>query len=96
MAFLNMDKEIVIVKCPVKTSDGHCSKRNGEHCKPSDKSYCDEEVLMIDVGQMCRHSSIFGNTYSFITNSQLEELKSGKAIYINDGEYCHFIVLKEE
>ena len=62
----------------------------------SDKDYCNDAVLMIDVEQMCDHSSIFGNTYSFITNSQLEELRSGKAIYINDCEYSHFVILKED
>ena len=84
------------VECPFKTPNDRCSKFEGTCCKPSNKGYCDEEVLMIDVGQMCRYSSMFGNTYSFVTNSQLEELKHGKAIYINDGEYCHFIILKEE
>lgn len=84
-------------KCDLKTQDGNCTKwRYEKGCKPSNIDWCDEPVEMIDSDEMCKYSSIFGNTYSFITSDQLKELENGKAIYINDGEYCHFVMLKGE
>lgn len=83
--------------CNLKTDNGNCTKwRCEKECKPSNIGWCDEPVEMIDSDEMCRYSSIFGNSYSYITNDQLKELQNGKAIYINDGEYGHFIMLKEE
>ena len=54
-----------------------------------------EPIKMIDANQVGAKSSPWGNTYCYITEEQLDELKNGKVIYVDDGEYCHFIVLKK-
>lgn len=83
-------------ECKLKSSDGHCTKWGKNRvCKPSDLSWCDEDVKMIDADRMCRYGSIFGNSYCYITEQQLEELKNGKVLYHDDGEYGIFIALKE-
>ena len=83
--------------CKCKTQDGYCTKYGGRHkCKPSTINDFDETVKMINVEEVCRGASLWGNSLCYITEEQLEELKNGKAIYINDGEYCTFIVLKKE
>lgn len=84
-------------ECCYKSADGHCTKwRSNGKCEPSTVNWCDEPVDMIEVDRMCENSSIFGNTYNFITEEQLNELRAGKAIWVGDGEYCHFIILKPE
>lgn len=86
-----------MIDCKFRTHNGRCDKfSKSVPCTPSTIDTCDEPVSMVTVEQMCRFSSVFGNTFNFITKAQLNELQEGKAIYINDGEYCHFIVLKEE
>lgn len=81
--------------CDFKNSKGRCTKYDyPRECKPSTIDWCDEEVEMIEAYKMCMCRSIFGNTYSFITEDQIEDLKAGKVVYINDGEYCHFIACK--
>lgn len=84
-------------ECKFKSPDGHCTKwrKNGK-CIPSDLSWCDEPVEMIQADRMCERCGIFGNTYSYITEEQLEELKNGEVVHINDGEYVHFIALKRK
>ena len=37
-----------------------------------------------------------GITTCYITPKQLERLKDGKAIYFDDGEYAHLIIMRSE
>ena len=75
--------------------DKHCTKyrKNGK-CRPSDLEWCDEELKVIEADQMCRYSSIFGNSYFYITEEQLDALKEGKVLY-ECGEYGTFIALRK-
>ena len=76
-------------------TDGHCTmfRKNGK-CKPSDSSWCDEDMLTIESNQICRHGSVFGNNYFYITEEQIEALREGKVLYY-PGEYGTFIALKK-
>lgn len=74
--------------------NNRCTKyrKNGK-CQPSSLEWCDEEMKVIEADQMCRYASIFGNNYFYITEEQIEALKSGKVLY-DGGEYGTFICLK--
>jgi cystathionine beta-lyase family protein involved in aluminum resistance len=56
----------------------------------------DEPVKMISIEDVDGYQSRHGNTFSFITKSQVKELLEGKVIYIYDDEYGHFIKMKGE
>lgn len=86
-------------QCRYKRDDGSCAKHGNRRdilCKPSSIDWCDDSVEMINADEMCIFSSPWGNSCSFITEEQIEELKQGKVIYVDDGEYCHFIALKRD
>ena len=86
-------------QCRYRREDGSCAKHGNRMdipCKPSSLDWCDGPVEMIDADEICMCSSRFGNSLSFITEEQIEELKQGKVVYIDDGEYCHFIAFKNE
>lgn len=55
-----------------------------------------EKVEMITEEQVSQFSSAWGNTQSYITEEQITELREGKVMYIDDGEYCHFIRLGKD
>jgi hypothetical protein len=79
---------------------GICTRnvgRNGTYseCKPITADYYINDICMIESHDVCELQSSYGNRYHRITEEDLEELKAGKIIYINDGEYCHFITLKK-
>lgn len=84
-------------QCKYKRDDGSCAKRGNRRdipCRPSSLDWCDELVEMIDADEICILSSPWGNTYNFITEEQIKELKRGKVVYVDDGEYGHFIAFK--
>lgn len=56
----------------------------------------EEPVEMIGIDKIKKCCSPFGNTFSIITEEQIEELRNGKVIYICDDEYCNFIMLNKE
>lgn len=64
--------------------------------KQAKKEWFKEPVEMIEFEQVVDAQSAWGNTYSYITKEQLEDLQNGKLVYIDDGEYCHFIMMKGE
>ena len=64
--------------------------------KESIKELFDQKVEMIDMEDIERRSSPWGNTFATITKKQLSELKHGKVMFIDDGEYGHFIMLNED
>ena len=41
-------------------------------------------------------SEMWGYSAHYITEEQIDELKKGKAIYFDDGEYSHLIAIREE
>lgn len=86
-----------MTECKYLTSEGLCTKRGKDckiPCKPSSIDWCDEPVDVIDESQMCADSSIYGNTFSYITLEQVDELMNGKVVEIDDNECMHFICLK--
>ena len=85
-----------MTECKHLTPEGLCKKWGspGRPCKPSTIEWCDDPVCIIDEDRMCRDSSIYGNTYSYITLEQIDDLMDGKVAMIDDGEYKHFICLK--
>ena len=60
------------------------------------EKYFNETVEMIRMDEVEGRCSTYGNTFAIITEEQIEELHNGKIVYIDDGEYCHFIRLKKE
>lgn len=71
--------------------DGHCTKwrKNGK-CRPSTEDWLDERLDVCDINAMCEKSSIFGNEYYYVTDEDIEALKSGKVLY-KRSEYGIFI-----
>ena len=59
------------------------------------KIHATDTIQMVDANKVDALSSPWGNSYCYITEEQLEELKNGKIIYFNDGEYGNFIELKK-
>lgn len=73
-----------------------CTKyrKNGK-CEPStrdwlNRSEYDEPMNFIPVEHMCRESSIFGNEFIGLTQSDIDRIKNGEVIHI-PGEYGTFI-----
>lgn len=75
--------------------NGRCTKWDArERCRPSDASYFDDhaELEVIEMDEMCRRGSIFGNAFFKITKEQLKALSEGKVLF-NIDEYGTFIAL---
>lgn len=80
------------VNCDVLSPDDKtCTRWRRTHlCEPSDASWLDQRMETCEMNQMCRHSSIFGNCYFYLTDEDIEALKSGKVLFYVD-EYGVFI-----
>ena len=81
--------------------DGKCNEYNGlsrkkRKCETSTAEWFNEpsEFNVININEMCRRRSIFGNDYFVITNKQIEQLKKGKVL-CDIGEYGTFILLED-
>lgn len=81
--------------------DGKCNGYNGwrgkkRKCETSTAEWFDKpsEFNAININEMCRRRSIFGNDYFVITNKQIEQLKKGKVLFYID-EYGMFILLED-
>lgn len=55
-----------------------------------------DSVEMIDLEEVKESQSRWGNSFHTITKKQAKELLKGKVIYIDDGEYCHFIKIEND
>ena len=64
-------------------------------CRPSTESWFDlpDKLEVIEVDEMCRRSSTFGNAFFKITKEQLKALEDGKVLF-NLDEYGTFIMLE--
>ena len=74
---------------------GKCKKWDGRNkCRPSNESWFDDpdKLEVIEMDEMCRRGSIFGNSFFKITKEQLKALKDGKVLFNRD-EYGTFIAL---
>lgn len=75
--------------------NGKCHKWSRvKKCVPTTISVFDEQLDICEVEQVCEKSSIFGNSYFFITDEDIELLKSGKVLFEVD-EYGTFIAYKK-
>ena len=84
-----------MAECKFRTEDGMCDKCGSRSaCILPKTEWFIEDVDTFEFDEVCQHSSIFGNTYSLITKEDLDSLQNGKVLYIDDGEYGHFIMLK--
>lgn len=82
--------------CDLKLENGCCNKWNRKSkCDPSTINWFDDHMEVIEINQVCRKSSIFGNYFYIITKEQIEALLEGKVLYACD-EYGMFIALKPE
>lgn len=80
-------------------SMGRCKKwdewdgRN--KCRPSTESWFDppDKLEVIEVDEVCRKGSTFGNAFFKITKEQLKALEDGKVLF-NLDEYGTFIMLE--
>lgn len=76
--------------------NGKCKKFDGrEACKESSLKWFTDALKVCEIDEVCRRSSIFGNSFFTITKEQLEALKEGKVLYDID-EYGTFIALEED
>lgn len=84
-------------ECKFRTEDGKCNKFLCiGPCIPTKAEFFGENVGTLELDEVCQHSSRYGNTYSMLTKEEVEALQNGKVLYIDDGEYGHFIMLKGE
>lgn len=76
--------------------DGHCTKwrKNGK-CHPSSADWFDEHLDQCEMNAMCEHNSIFGNSYFYLTDEDIDALKAGKVLFDVD-EYGVFLAYKKE
>lgn len=82
--------------CDLKLENGRCNKYGCKYkCEPSSINWFDDNMEVIEIDQVCRKSSIFGNYFYAITKKQIEALLAGKVLYDCD-EYGMFIALKPE
>jgi hypothetical protein len=51
------------------------------------------DLAIIEPEDIIHSQSKYGNTYTIITPQDIEALKNGKILLIDDGEYGHFIKL---
>ncbi len=84
------------VMCQFLVPNGGCERDKRRNCNfnPTEIAYT-ESLGVIDPGEVCGVSSIFGNRYVEITADQIEDLKAGKVLCYVD-EYGIFIKLKKE
>lgn len=61
----------------------------------SDESWFTDKLQRCSIGEVCRRSSIFGNTYFKLTSDDVEALKRGEVLFDLD-EYGTFIMLERE
>lgn len=76
---------------------GRCAKYDKrESCRKnrSNASWFTDKLQRCSVGEVCRHSSIFGNTYFKLTMDDIEALKRGEVLFDLD-EYGTFIMLEQ-
>ena len=50
-----------------------------------------DNIITLEPEDIIHKQSKWGNTYSIITPQEIEALKNGKILFIDDGEYGHFI-----
>ena len=50
-----------------------------------------DDIITLEPEDIVNKQSDWGNTYSIITPQEIEALKNGKILFIDDGEYGHFI-----
>ena len=78
--------------------DGKCIKGQSQcECKP----WCPEDFFegfgTFDTFEdACAASSIFGNSAVYITEEDIADLRNGKILMHDDGEYCTLVILKGE
>lgn len=74
--------------------NGKCKKYgNPVLCEQFGISEFDEEFTAIDMSEVCRKSSIYGNYYFLLTEKDIEALRAGKVLSSVD-EYGTFIALE--
>jgi hypothetical protein len=75
--------------------NGKCQKWVRERkCETLTTSYFDERFKVCEMEKVCEEASIYGNTFFFLTDEDIEKLKSGKVLFDID-EYGVFIAYKE-
>ena len=75
--------------------NGKCTNwRKEKDCVPLTLSYFDEKLDVCEIEEVCEKSSIFGNSFFFLTDDDIEKLKSGKVLFEVD-EYGTFIGYKK-
>ena len=84
-------------KCDLMDSIGRCKKfgsplRKCENCMAKESWFMDT-FKTCDMENVCRRTSIFGNSYYEITEEDIEALRQGKVLYDID-EYGTFIRLE--
>lgn len=74
--------------------DGICCKMLKRYkCQPASVEWFDEKFEVIEMADVCRNGSIFGNAYFAITDDDIKALKEGKVLFDLD-EYGTLIAYK--
>lgn len=86
-----------MIDCKFRDDKGRCTKygRHPFKCGPFTVDSFSDKLNIIDMDEACKRGSIFGNSFFFITEEQIEKLRNGKVLFAID-EYGTFIALKKE
>lgn len=79
-------------ECPGYMKNG-CCKGNNRPCrvtKEDIESWFDETLKPIDLLDVCRKQSVFGNNFFILTDKDIEALETGKVLFVR-GEYGVFL-----
>lgn len=71
--------------------DGICCDKY--KCLPASVEWFDAKFEVIEMADVCRNGSLFGNTFFALTDEDINALKEGKVLYELD-EYGTFIAYK--
>jgi hypothetical protein len=75
--------------------NGKCKKWcRKENCTPLTVACFDDKLDVCEMEEVCENASIFGNSLFFLTDEDIEKLKSGKVLFDRD-EYGTFIAYKK-
>lgn len=82
-------------KCPLY-ENGNCKKRNIKgRCNPVTADLFQDRFSQCNMDNVCQCCSIYGNDFFFLTDEDIDALKSGKILYCVE-EYGVFLVYKEK
>lgn len=80
-------------ECDLYENGMCCTYRKKHKCQPASAEWFDEKFETIEMADVCRNGSLFGNDFFALTDDDINALKEGKVLFYLD-EYGTFIAYK--